>query len=405
MKTVYVGMSGGVDSSVTAALLKQQGYNVVGIYMKNWSRDFPGMPCPWQDDYQDAKRVAVQLGIDFKMYDFEKEYQHKVVDYMLAEYQAGRTPNPDIMCNQEVKFKLFLETALEDGADLIATGHYARLKPLAATPASGEAGTPRGSQRPASSEPPVLTHRSNTYGSLHSSAHPSISPEPKSSGNQIRLYMAKDDNKDQTYFLYRITQEALSKTLFPLGDLTKPEVRELAKKFGLVTASKKESMGICFVGKVGIKDFLSEYIKTKPGDIVDQNGKKVGRHDGAIFYTIGQRHGLDVGGGLPFYVTGKDMKQNMVYVTTDLQDKKLWGDTIKLTDIHWIGDAPIEDDNLDGLTVRTRHRAKLIPVKKLNKLSNLEWIVKLEEEVRALTPGQSAVLYRNNKCLGGGIVV
>src|SRR5258708_5063748 len=175
MKSVYVGLSGGVDSSVSAALLREQGYRVVGVYMKNWSQDLPGYPCPWKEDYQDAKRVAVQLGIDFKMYDFEKEYRHKVVDYMVAEYKAGRTPNPDIMCNQEVKFKLFLETALEDGADLIATGHYAKVK-------------------------------------------------------DGKLYQAKDTNKDQTYFLYRVTEDALNKTLFPLGDLTKPQVRELAKK-------------------------------------------------------------------------------------------------------------------------------------------------------------------------------
>lgn len=348
MKTVYVGLSGGVDSSVSAALLKQQGYNVVGVYMKNWSRDLPGMPCPWMDDYQDAKRVAVQLGIDFKMYDFEKDYQHKVVDYMLDEFKAGRTPNPDIMCNQEVKFKLFLDTVLEDGADLIATGHYAK--------------TENG-----------------------------------------KLLVAKDTNKDQTYFLYRVTKEALVKTLFPLGELTKSEVRELAKKFGLVTAGKKESMGICFVGKVGIKDFLQQFVKTKPGKIIDSNGIEVGQHDGAIFYTIGQRHGLQVGGGLPFYVTGKDMKKNEVYVTTDLQDKKLWSRKVKLADMHWINDEPKKDEKL---TIRLRHRAKLMDVKILNPpAADNFWMAELDEEVRALTPGQSAVFYSGGICLGGGIMV
>src|SRR3954462_571872 len=208
MKTVYVGLSGGVDSSVSAALLTRQGYEVIGVYMKNWSQDLPGMPCPWMDDYQDAKRIAVQLGIDFKMYDFEKEYRHKVVDYMLDEFKKGLTPNPDIMCNQEVKFKLYLNTALEDGADFVATGHYANTK-------------------------------------------------------DGKLFMAADDNKDQTYFLYRVKEEALEKTIFPLGDLTKPKVRELAKKHKLVTANKSESMGICFVGKVGIKEFLQQYIETK----------------------------------------------------------------------------------------------------------------------------------------------
>ena len=346
MKTVFVGLSGGVDSSVSAALLKQQGYNVVGVYMKNWSRDLPGLPCPWKEDYQDAKRVAVQLGIDFKMYDFEKEYQHKVVDYMLDGFKAGITPNPDIMCNQEIKFKLFLDTAMEDGADLIATGHYAITK-------------------------------------------------------DGRLFAAKDDNKDQTYFLYRATEEALQKTIFPLGEYTKPQVRQLAKKFKLVTADKKESMGICFVGKVGIKEFLEQYVDKQPGKIINQKGEVIGRHDGAIFYTIGQRHGLEVGGGLPYYVTGKDMDKNEVYVTSDLQDSKLWSREIKFTSAHWINGEPKDVK----LAVRTRHRAKLIPVKKLNKLSNLQWAAELNEEVRALAPGQSAVFYSSTECLGGGIVV
>ncbi len=375
-KTVHVGMSGGVDSSVTAALLKQEGYTVVGVYMKNWTKSLPGFACPWKEDFQDAKRVAVQLGIDFKVFDFEKEYKHKVVDYMIAEYKAGRTPNPDIMCNQEVKFKLFLETCLEDGADFIATGHYARVTKT---------------QNP--------QNTSVKGPSFHAG---------------VGLGMAKDGNKDQTYFLYRVTEEALSKTLFPLGDYTKPEVRELAKKFGLITASKKESMGICFVGKVGIKEFLQQYVKTTPGKIVDQNGVTVGEHDGAIFYTIGQRQGLGVGGGLPYYVTGKDMKKNEVYVTTDLSDKRLWASELTLTDVHWINPEvqPSADyrahPNQDGkklntLSIRTRHRAPLIHCEIIEKTKNT-LRVKLLEEIRAATPGQSAVLYSGSECLGGGIV-
>lgn len=345
-KTVYVGLSGGVDSSVTAALLKQQGYKVVGVYMKNWSQDLPGMPCPWKEDYQDAKRVAVQLGIEFKMYDFETQYRNKVVGYMVEEYKAGRTPNPDIMCNQEVKFKLFLEAALEDGAQLIATGHYARAK-------------------------------------------------------DGKLYRAKDENKDQTYFLYRVTEDALSKTLFPLGDYTKPEVRQLAKKFGLITAAKKESMGICFVGKVGIKDFLRHELgEQKPGDIIDQNGVVLGQHEGAIFYTIGQRHGLGVGAGLPYYVVGKDMNKNEVYVTTDLADERLWHKTISLTDLHWINGVP---KNGLELQVRTRHRAPLVNGKLVAADDKIS--VKLKDEIRALTPGQSTVLYKNDLVLGGGIII
>ncbi|MDB5182458.1 MAG: tRNA (5-methylaminomethyl-2-thiouridylate)-methyltransferase [Candidatus Saccharibacteria bacterium] len=345
-KKVYVGLSGGVDSSVTAALLKEQGYDVVGVYMKNWSKDLPGFTCPWKEDFTDAKRVAVQLGIPFKMYDFETEYRQKVVDYMVAEYQAGRTPNPDIMCNQEVKFKLFLETALEDGADYIATGHYAATK-------------------------------------------------------DGQLLRAKDDNKDQTYFLYRVTESALQKTLFPLGVYSKPEVRELAKKFGLVTAAKKESMGICFVGKVGIKDFLlNELGPQKHGDILDQNGVRIGEHDGAIFYTIGQRHGLDVGGGLPYYVTSKDMKKNEVYVTTDISDERLWHKELKLGDMHWINQPPKEGAKLQ---VRTRHRAALVNCDIYHTSEGAT--LKLGDDIRALTPGQSAVLYSGNHVLGGGIII
>ena len=345
-------MSGGVDSSVTAALLKQQGYDVTGVYMKNWSKDLPGFPCPWKEDYQDAKRVAVQLGIPFKMYDFEKQYRQKVVDHMVAEYQAGRTPNPDIMCNKEIKFKLFLETALEDGADMVATGHYANVK-------------------------------------------------------DGKLFRAKDDNKDQTYFLYRVTKEALKKTLFPLGEYTKPEVRELAKKLKLVTASKKESMGICFVGKVGIKDFLlNELGPQKPGRIIDQNGQEIGQHDGAIFYTIGQRHGLDVGGGLPYYVIGKDMKKNEVNVTTDLDDKNLWSKVLKLTDLHWINEEP---DSAKTYLIRARHRALLIPAKILvrGRTSHIEdiLVVGLGEEIRAVTAGQSAVIYDKDLVVGGGVII
>ncbi len=344
-KTVYVGMSGGVDSSVTAALLKNEGYKVVGVYMKNWSKDLPGHHCPWKEDYQDAKRVAVHLGIDFKMYDFEKQYRAVVVDYMLDEYKAGRTPNPDVMCNQEVKFKLFLNTALAEGADFVATGHYARVK-------------------------------------------------------KGHLLTAKNKDKDQTYFLYRVSEAALEKSLMPIGDFkTKTEVRAMAKRLGLATAEKKDSQGICFVGSVGIREFLSNYVRTKPGEIVDQKGQTVGMHDGAIFYTLGQRHGLNVGGGLPYYVTGKDMKKNIVFVTTNLDDDQLWKQELKLSQVHWINGEP---DLTKTYNVRTRYRAPLIEaglIKTKNSLS-----VKLFDPVRAATPGQSVVVYDGNHCLGGGII-
>ncbi len=346
MKHVYVGMSGGVDSSVTAALLLQQGYTVTGVYMKNWTQDLPGMKCPWADDLADAKRVAVQLGIPFKVFDFQQEYKQQVVDYMIAEYKAGRTPNPDIMCNQEIKFNLFLRTALEDGADMVATGHYARVQ-------------------------------------------------------DGKLLTGLDKNKDQSYFLYRVTQDALERTLMPIGELTKPEVRKQAAELGLVTAEKKDSQGICFVGKVGIKEFLQQYVTAEPGDIIDKKtGAVIGQHDGAIYYTIGQRHGLNVGGGLPYYVTGKDMAKNQVFVTTDLNDEALWLKKVRLNQVHWINGQP---DLAKTYQVRLRYRAPLIDCRL--ELQGEDLLVHLSDAERAITAGQSAVIYDGDHVVGGGIVV
>ncbi|PID99647.1 tRNA 2-thiouridine(34) synthase MnmA [Candidatus Saccharibacteria bacterium] len=355
---VFVGMSGGVDSSLTAALLKEQGYDVTGVYMKNWSQDLPGMKCPWKEDYEDAQRVAVQLDIPFKVYDFQKEYRHRVVDYMIDGYRRGLTPNPDIMCNQEVKFKLFLEASLADGADMIATGHYARILTDAG---AGSAGV----------------------SSLHVAANP---------------------EKDQTYFLYRVTETALSRSLMPIGEYeTKAAVRVEAEKRGLSTAHKKDSQGICFIGKVGIKDFLLHELGEQPhGAIIDQHGVRVGEHDGAIFYTIGQRQGLGVGGGLPYYVTGKDMATNEVYVTTDLQDSSLWRNKLDLAQTHWIHNPP---ELGKTYAVRTRYRAEPVPAtfRQSGAVDGGELL--LEQPVRASTPGQSAVLYDGDTVLGGGIVV
>ena len=346
MAHVYVGMSGGVDSSLTAALLVEAGHQVTGVYMKNWTQDLPGMRCPWADDLADAKRVAVQLGIDFKVFDFETEYRQKVVDYMIEEYKAGRTPNPDIMCNQEVKFKLFLEAALEDGADMIATGHYAQVE-------------------------------------------------------DGRLKMATDTNKDQTYFLYRVTGAALNKTVFPLGGYTKPEVRKMAEVRGLFTAAKKDSQGICFVGKIGIREFLGQYVEQVPGEIIDiQTRKVLGHHDGAIFYTLGQRHGLDLGGGLPYYVVGKDMAKNEVYVTTDLNNEALWKTNVQLGAVHWINEVP----QVGTYQVRVRHRAPLIQADLSYGRDGAVELV-LRDEQRAVASGQSIVIYDQDTCLGGGIIV
>ena len=395
--TVFLGMSGGVDSAVSAVLLKEQGYNIVGVYMKNWSRDLPGMRCPWAEDLADAKRVAVKLGIDFRVFDFEVEYKDKVVQYMLDEFKAGRTPNPDIMCNQEVKFKLFYETARAAGADLIATGHYAR----------------------------VDNH-----------SHPA------------RLLKAVDTNKDQTYFLYRISEEALVHTLFPVGAMLKPEVKALAKQKELAVAHKKESMGVCFVGDVGIKEFLKEYLPETPGDIREiETDRILGTHEGAVFYTIGQRHGLNIGGGLPYYVVKKNINSNIVYVSKNLNHDDLWLTQLTLEDVIWRNNEltpptpPITSNSIStptttpnptalNIEVRLRHRAPLIPAKiqlaqpspsiTPTQSSNttpdttfappsttstpIAATITFEKLVKSPAPGQSVVFYREEECLGGGIV-
>ena len=345
MKTVYVGMSGGVDSSVSAALLKQRGYNVVGVYMKNWTQDVAGVACPWKQDLADARAAAAVVDIPFKIMDFQAEYKQHVVDAMVAEYQAGRTPNPDVMCNQEIKFKLFLQAAMADGADLIATGHYARV-------ANG------------------------------------------------RLLTARDINKDQTYFLYRVTREALEQTLFPLGELTKPEVRRLAAEFGLPTATKPDSQGICFVGEVGMKEFLRQYVDVAPGPVLERaTGAVLGEHEGAVFYTIGQRHGLGIGGGTPYYVVGKDMAANTVYVTGDPAELSRDGEEFSLRDVHWINAVPSSGHTYQ---IRARYRATLIEGTLTH--DGDRWLVELTQAERAVSPGQSAVIYDGDVVLGGGII-
>ena len=350
MAKVFVGMSGGVDSSVTAALLKEQGHDVTGVFMKNWTRDIGGVICPWRKDLNDAKRVAVQLDIPFEVFDFEKDYKQKVVDYMLAELKKGRTPNPDVMCNQEVKFKLFLDTAQQRGADKIATGHYARI--------------------------------SRAKG-------------------RFSLQRGRDSDKDQSYFLYRVSQEALSNSLMPLGEMKKAEVRRLAKKYGLATADKPDSMGICFVGEVGIESFIEEFMELRPGNIINRDdGQVLGRHKGAVLYTIGQRHGLGLGGGLPYYVVDTDVKANTVTVTTDLDDTKLWRKNFAMSDIHWINNQP---DWGKDYSIQIRYRSQ--PVKgRLTKAGKL-LKVDLQQSAKAVTPGQSAVVYDHDTCLGGGIIV
>lgn len=348
-KKVFVGMSGGVDSSVTALILKGQGYDVTGVFMKNWTEDINGVQCSWQRDLQDAKRVATRLNIPLKIYDFQEEYRQNVVDYMLEAFELGETPNPDIMCNQEIKFRVFLDASLADGADYIATGHYAGAKD----------------------------------GSL---------------------LTAKDSNKDQTYFLYRMPKGSLEKVLFPLQSLLKDEVRVLAQEAGFANATKKDSVGICFVGEVGLRDFLETYSNLKPGDIMDQDGNVVGRHDGAMLYTVGQRHGLGLTSGVPYYVSGKDIKKNLVHVTSKIHDPALMVSELTIGNV-----ARLEEwQEGQSYLVRTRHRGSLLPVSIARDSADSRDIYKIyfHEPITAVAPGQSAVLYSEDGkiCLGGGIV-
>lgn len=361
-KKVFVGLSGGVDSSVSAALLKKAGYEVTGVFIKGWHPDWG--PCGWQEDRLDAMRVCAHLGVPFRDLDLSREYKKEVVDYMIAEYKAGRTPNPDVMCNQKIKFGKFFDYAVKNRADFVATGHYTRIE-------------------------------------------------------NHRLKISKDLNKDQTYFLWTLTQQELSRTLFPVGHLTKTEVRKLAKKFGLPTADKKDSQGLCFVGKVDLPDFLSHFLKPKRGDVLDENGKKIGWHNGAFFLTIGQRHGFTITkktpNDLPYYIIAKDIKKNTIVVSqrSDLKSKSLNPKSVQrfnlcLHNVNWIaGRAP---DPKKTYFARFRYRQPLqkIVLKRLNlksqKRFNLE--VLFEKPQVAIAPGQSLVIYtKAGECLGGGIIV
>ncbi len=350
---VFVAMSGGVDSSVAAALLKKQGFDVVGVYMKSWMPNIVGV-CPWKQDREDAMRVAAVLNIPFKTWDFSKEYKKLVADYMIKEYKAGRTPNPDIMCNKYIKFGLFLSRALKEGADFIATGHYVRKKAYQLT------------SLPA-----------------------------------YKLLTAKDENKDQSYFLWTLTQKELKYCLFPIGDYTKPEVRRMARKFKLSTAEKKDSQGICFIGPIDMADFLKIYIKPKKGEIIDSSGNIVGQHDGIYYCTIGQRHGLDIKNGQgPYYATRKNLKKNIIYVGAE---KDLYTNKAKIINSSWINPVWKFNFQTEGtleVDMKIRYRSKSEKAV-LYKNGDLKFI----KPVRAITPGQSAVFYKGSELLGGGIII
>ena len=354
MKKVVVGMSGGVDSSVAAILLKEQGYEVIGLFMRNWdssiNNDYLGNPnlnnniCPQEEDYNDAKLVCEKLDIPLYRVDFVKEYWDYVFTYFLEELKLGRTPNPDIMCNKYIKFDCFIKEAKKLGADYIATGHYARLQ-------------------------------------------------------DGKLLRAVDDNKDQTYFLSQLSKKQLNNILFPIGDLIKSDVRDIALKYDLITAKKKDSTGICFIGERNFKEFLKNYLPAKPGNVVDIESKKiVGKHQGLMYYTIGQRKGLNIGGNTDkMFVVGKNLENNILYVAFNDENEYLKSDSCLVSNMNFISDLRPEK-----CTAKFRYRQKDIDV-------NIEYldddnIIVRYNDVKAVTPGQACVLYSGSECLGGGII-
>ena len=380
-KTVFVGLSGGVDSSVSAALLMEQGYKVIGVFIKVWQPDIAITGgCTWKQDRLDAMRVCVKLGIPFHTLDLEREYKNEVVDYMIAEYKSGRTPNPDVMCNKYVKFGGFFDWAMKKGADYVATGHYARVVP--------------GQQNFAKNSRFTLPRRRG--GSYASNFFQSFAG----------LLAGRDKNKDQSYFLWTLTQKQLAKTLFPVGDMEKPEVRKMAKKFGLPTAIKKDSQGICFIGKVEMIDFLKEYIKPKFGNILNENGEIIGRHDGVYYYTIGQRHGFEItkktSSDERYFVIAKDFKKNTLTVSHNpIKAGSISSREINLKKVNWI--SGIEPDFTLQFSARIRYRQPLEECH-IIKISKDKIIVKFQTAQKAPTAGQSVVIYDGDICLGGGII-
>lgn len=353
---VVVGMSGGVDSSVTALLLKEQGYDVIGVFMKNWDDTDENGVCTATEDYKDVAAVADQIGVPYYSVNFEKEYWDRVFEYFLAEYRAGRTPNPDVMCNKEIKFKAFLDYAMELGADYVATGHYAQV-------------------------------RTDENGIVH-------------------MLRGADNNKDQTYFLSQLTQEQLKKTMFPLGHLEKPEVRKIAEKAGLATAKKKDSTGICFIGEKNFKKFLGEYLPAQPGKMMTLDGIEMGNHAGLMYYTIGQRGGLGIGGqhgqltSAPWFVVGKDLTTNTLYVGQGFHHEHLYSTSLDASDLSFTREMPETFDL--HCTAKFRYRQEDTGV--TIHVNGDKVTVDFDEPVRAITPGQAVVFYDGEECLGGAMI-
>ena len=356
-KKVFVGLSGGVDSAVSAALLKQRGFDVTGVFIKVWQPDF--LPCSWRDERRDAMKVAIALDIPFLFFDFEEEYKKGVVDKMIAEYETGRTPNPDVLCNKEIKFGAFWKKAKEMGADYIATGHYAQLQRI-------------------------------------------ILREGTKDNPLCQLLEGKDKEKDQSYFLWTLNQSDLSHILFPISDLKKSEVRRLARKYNLPVSEKKDSQGICFIGDVSMEEFLSHFISTKLGDVLNTKDEIIGTHKGALLYTIGERHGFEVTKKQPedgaFYILSKDIGANTLTVSNK-EPEIISLSPIKITvkDINWITE-PVGP----SLAARVRYRGEKMPA--ILSLVGSRLAVEFREPVRGLSLGQSIVFYDGDVCLGGGVM-
>lgn len=347
---IVVGISGGVDSAVAAMLLLQQDYQVTGVFMKNWEEDDDAEYCAAEEDYKVAREVCAQLEIPLRAINFAAEYWDRVFAYFLEEYRAGHTPNPDVMCNKEIKFKAFLDYARSLGASRIATGHYARVD---------------------------------------------------LNEGQYRLLRGRDQNKDQSYFLYTLGQKELSQSLFPIGELEKPHVRELAQEAGFTNHDRKDSTGICFIGERRFKDFLSQYLPAQPGEILSLEGKLIGQHDGLMYSTIGQRHGLGIGGpGDPWYVVAKNISDNVLYVVQGQDHPALFADKLSVTDLTWVsGNA---SSHTIKCTAKIRYRQQDASCEL--SLTDNAMQVRFEHPQRAIATGQSAVFYKDEVCLGGGII-